>query len=150
MPTEKTFAMLKPGVLERKIVGEIITRFERKGLRLAAVKLRKIPRELCEQHYAEHKERPFFGELVNYVTGGPVLTMVISGEDAIATVRTLCGPTKPADAPPGTIRGDYGAVVTKNVIHASDSAESASREIQLFFEAGEIIEYPTGDQAFLT
>ncbi|TVR91723.1 MAG: nucleoside-diphosphate kinase [Spirochaetaceae bacterium] len=149
MANEKTYAMLKPGVLERKIVGEIISRFEKKGLRIAALKLRKIPRELCEQHYAEHKDKAFFGELVNYVTGGPVVTMVIAGEDAIATVRKICGATKPADAAPGTIRGDYGAVVTKNVIHASDSTESAAREIKLFFEAEEIIDYPTGDDTYL-
>lgn len=149
MANEKTYAMLKPGVLERKIVGEIISRFEKKGLRIAALKLRKIPRELCEQHYAEHKEKPFFGELVNYVTGGPVVTMVIAGEDAIATVRKICGATKPSEAAPGTIRGDYGAVVTKNVIHASDSPESAAREIKLFFETEEVIDYLTGDDTFL-
>ena len=148
MAVEKTFAMLKPGVLQRRIVGEVLSRIERKGLKLIALKMMSIPRALCEQHYAEHKDRPFFNDLVSYVTSGPVVAMVITGENAIAILRMLCGATRVNEAVPGTIRGDLGLDTQKNVIHASDSAESAAREIALFFESSEIQSYEDGNEAW--
>ncbi len=146
---ERTFCMLKPGVLQRRIVGDVLTRIERKGLRVCAIKLMQIPRALCEQHYAEHKGRPFFPSLIEYMVSGPVIAMVIEGHDAISTLRALCGPTNPAEASPGTIRGDYGVVTQKNIIHASDGPESAAREIDLFFDAAEIVEYADGNQSWI-
>jgi nucleoside-diphosphate kinase len=138
--------MLKPGVLQRRHVGEILSRLERKGLTIVGMKIMQIPRELCEEHYAEHKEKPFFTDLVSYMTSGPVVAMVIKGEGAIKTLRGLAGPTKVEEAPPGTIRGDYGVITTKNIIHAADSTESAEREIGLFFKEDEIVDYEAGNE----
>lgn len=146
---ERTFCMLKPGVLQRRIVGEVLSRIERKGLKVCAIKMMQIPRALCEQHYAEHKDRPFFPSLVEYMISGPVIAMVIEGSDAISGLRALCGPTNPAEAPPGTIRGDYGVVTQKNIIHASDSPAGAAREIDLFFDAAEITPYQDGNQNWI-
>lgn len=146
---ERTFCMLKPGVLQRRIVGEVLSRIERKGLKVCAIKMMQIPRALCEQHYAEHKDRPFFPSLVEYMISGPVIAMVIEGNDAISGLRALCGPTNPAEAPPGTIRGDYGVVTQKNIIHASDSPAGAAREIDLFFDAAEITPYQDGNQNWI-
>jgi len=137
--------MLKPGVLQRRIVGEIITRLERKGLRILAMKLMKIPRDLAEDHYGEHREKPFFGDLVGYITSAPVIAMVLEGEEAISRVRLLCGATKVDQALPGTIRGDYATQTQLNIIHASDSPESAARETGLFFEESDIIDYEDGN-----
>ena len=145
MATERTFTMLKPGALQRRIVGEIITRLERKGLKLIGLKLLQIPRDLAERHYEEHREKPFFGDLVSYVTSAPVVAMVVEGEEAIGRLRLLCGATKVEQALPGTIRGDYAAQTTLNIIHASDSPESAAREIGLFFAPTEIFEYEDGN-----
>jgi nucleoside-diphosphate kinase len=145
MATERTFTMLKPGVLQRRIVGEIITRLERKGLRILAMKLMKIPRDLAEDHYGEHREKPFFGDLVGYITSAPVIAMVLEGEEAISRVRLLCGATKVDQALPGTIRGDYATQTQLNIIHASDSPESAARETGLFFEESDIIDYEDGN-----
>lgn len=141
MAYEKTYVMLKPGVLQRRLVGEILGRLEAKGLNLLGLKLMQIPRDLAETHYAEHKGKPFFGDLVTYITSGPVVAMVVGGESAISRVRLLAGATKVEEATPGTIRGDFAAVTTKNIIHASDSTESALREIGLFFSSAEIMEY---------
>ena len=145
MAKERTFAMLKPGVLQRRIAGEVVTRFERKGFQLLGMKLMTIPRETAEIHYGEHKEKPFFGDLVDYITSGPVLAMVLEGEECISRIRLLCGATKVENAAPGTIRGDFAAQTTMNIIHASDSPESADREIGLFFQANEIFEYGDGN-----
>ena len=145
MAKERTFAMLKPGVLQRRIAGEIISRFERKGFKIIAMKLMQIPRELAETHYEEHTEKPFFGELVGYVTSAPVVAMVLEGEEGISRLRLLCGATKVEQALPGTIRGDYASQTTMNIIHASDSPESAKREIGLFFADDEIIDYEDGN-----
>lgn len=145
MATQRTFTMLKPGVLQRRIVGEIITRLERKGLRILAMKLMKIPRDLAEDHYGEHREKPFFGDLVGYITSAPVIAMVLEGEEAISRVRLLCGATKVDQALPGTIRGDYATQTQLNIIHASDSPESAARETGLFFEESDIIDYEDGN-----
>lgn len=141
MAYEKTYVMLKPGVLQRRIVGEILERIERKGLSIIGLKMMEIPPALAEQHYAEHNGKPFFRDLISYITSGPVVAIVVAGEDAISRVRLLAGATKVEDAQPGTIRGDYAAVTTKNIIHASDSTESAEREIGLFFETSQIVEW---------
>lgn len=138
---EKTFLMVKPDGVQRSLIGDITARFERKGFKLAGAKLMAIPTELAEEHYGEHKEKPFFGELVEFITSGPVFAMVWEGEDVIATARHMMGATKPSEASPGTIRGDYGVIVGKNIIHGSDSKESAEREIGLFFEANELVDY---------
>lgn len=138
---EKTFLMVKPDGVQRNLIGEIVSRFEKKGFQLVAAKLMHISQELAEQHYAEHKERPFFGELVDFITSGPVFAMVWQGENVIATARKMMGATNPQDADVGTIRGDYGIQVGMNIIHGSDSPESAEREINLFFKPEEILEY---------
>jgi nucleoside-diphosphate kinase len=144
---EKTFLMVKPDGVQRGLIGEVIARLERKGFQLVAAKLMHITPELAEQHYAEHRERPFFGELVDFITSGPVMAMVWQGENIIATARQMMGATNPAEAAPGTIRGDFGVQVAMNIIHGSDSAESAAREIGLFFTDDELIEYrKTSDQ----
>lgn len=141
MSIENSFVMLKPGVLQRRIAGEIIARLEAKGLQLVAMKLMKIDESLAQQHYAEHEGKGFFTDLIGYITSGPVLAMVIRGENAISTIRLLAGATKVENAQPGTIRGDFAAVTTKNIVHASDSPESAAREIDLFFKPEEVIVY---------
>ena len=138
---EKTFLMVKPDGVQRNLIGEVIFRFERKGFQLAGAKLMTISKQLAEQHYGEHKERPFFGELVDFITSGPVFAMVWQGENVISIARQMMGSTNPKDATPGTIRGDLGLIVGKNVIHGSDSPESAQREIALFFKEEELVEY---------
>lgn len=138
---EKTFLMVKPDGVQRQLIGDIVARFERKGFQLVGAKLMQISNDLAEQHYGEHKERPFFGELVEFITSGPVFAMVWEGENVISTARSMMGATNPKDAAPGTIRGDYAATVGKNIIHGSDSPESAEREIGLFFKQEELVNY---------
>ncbi|AHN21297.1 nucleoside-diphosphate kinase [Lysinibacillus sphaericus] len=133
MAIEKTFLMVKPDGVERQVVGDIVDRFERRGFVLKGAKLMVIPQELAEKHYAEHAERPFFGELVDFITSGPVFAMVWEGENVIKLARTMMGATKPEESNPGTIRGDYATTVSHNIIHGSDSLASAEREIGLFF-----------------
>ncbi len=149
MAVEKTFAMLKPGVLSRRITGEILTRIERKGFDLVAAKLLVIPRALAERHYAEHRDKAFFGELVDYICSGPVLAMVLKGDGAIRILRSLCGSTKAEEAAPGTIRGDYALHTGLNIIHASDSPEAAEREIALFFKPEELIDWKDGNDGWI-
>lgn len=146
---EKTFLMVKPDGVQRNLVGDIVQRFENKGFKLVAAKLMLISNELAKNHYAEHKERPFFGELVEFITSGPVFAMVWEGENVIKTAREMIGSTNPQEAHPGTIRGDYGMTVGKNIIHGSDSSESAQREIQLFFESSEIVSYQKMDNDWI-
>ncbi|WP_096270460.1 nucleoside-diphosphate kinase [Paucisalibacillus globulus] len=146
---EKTFLMVKPDGVQRNLVGEVVNRFERKGFKLVGAKLMQITDELASEHYGEHKERPFFGELVDFITSGPVFAMVWEGENVINTAREMMGKTNPADAAPGTIRGDYGVTVGKNVIHGSDSPESAEREINLFFDQKELVSYEKQDSAWI-
>ena len=134
MAVEHTFAMVKPDGVTRGLVGVVISRFEQKGLHLEQMRMLVIDRELAERHYAEHVDKPFFAELVEFITSGPVVAMEWSGESAIAVGRTLMGATDPAVAAPGTIRGDYGLVITNNVVHGSDAPESARRELELYFE----------------
>ncbi|MBY0122588.1 nucleoside-diphosphate kinase [Bacillus sp. S/N-304-OC-R1] len=138
---EKTFLMVKPDGVQRNLIGEIVARFEKKGFQLVGGKLMSISQELAEQHYGEHKERPFFGELVDFITSGPVFAMVWEGENVIATARQMMGATNPKDSAPGTIRGDFAATVGKNIIHGSDSPASAEREIALFFKQEELVDY---------
>ena len=131
--TEKTFIMVKPDGVRRKLVGEVIRRIEAKGFDLEEMKLFTIDEELAKEHYQEHTEKPFFGELVSFITSGPVVAMVVSGPDAIVGMRQIMGATNPLDAAPGSVRGDYASVITENIVHGSDSAESAAREVKLFF-----------------
>ncbi|CAM5791824.1 MULTISPECIES: nucleoside-diphosphate kinase [Brevibacillus] len=138
---EKTFLMVKPDGVQRNLIGEIVSRFEKKGFQLVGAKLMNVSRELAEQHYAEHKERPFFGELVDFITSGPVFAMVWQGNNVISTARSMMGKTNPADAASGTIRGDFATSVGMNIIHGSDSPESAEREIALWFGQGEVLSY---------
>lgn len=138
---ERSFIMIKPDGVQRNLVGEIVSRFEQKGFKLVGAKLMTVSKELAEEHYGEHKERPFFGELVDFITSSPVFAMVWEGENVIATARQMMGKTNPADALPGTIRGDFGVTMGKNVIHGSDSPESAGREISLWFKENEVSEY---------
>ena len=135
MAVEHTFIMVKPDGVARRLVGEVVGRLEQKGLTLEKMRMLTIPAEMAERHYAEHVERPFFGELIAFITSGPVVAMEWSGEDAIALCRTLMGATNPTDAAPGSIRGDLATVVTENIVHGSDSPESAARELALFFTA---------------
>jgi nucleoside-diphosphate kinase len=146
MAIQRTFAMLKPGVLQRRLAGEIIARFEKKGLKLVGMKILTITPELASNHYAEHKEKSFYKELVSYITAGPVLAMAIEGDDAIQFVRKLCGPTDVNAALPGTIRGDYSLHTSINIIHSSDSPESAARELGLFFKDDEIVSWEDGNK----
>ncbi|WP_028400486.1 nucleoside-diphosphate kinase [Ectobacillus panaciterrae] len=138
---EKTYLMVKPDGVQRNLIGEIVSRFEKKGFQLVGAKLMLVSKETAEKHYAEHKERPFFGELVDFITSSPVFAMVWQGEDVIATARQMMGKTNPKEAAPGTIRGDFGVTVGKNIIHGSDSPESAEREIAIFFKEEELAEY---------
>lgn len=138
---EKTFLMVKPDGVQRGLIGEIVSRFERKGFQLVGAKLMQIPTSVAEQHYGEHKGKPFYDELVSFITSGPVFAMIWQGENVIATARQMMGATNPKDALPGTIRGDYGVTVGKNIIHGSDSLESAKREISLFFKEEELVKY---------
>ena len=135
--SERSFAMIKPDGVEAGLTGEIIARIERRGLSIVRLEKSTIARELAEEHYAEHRERPFFGELVDFITSGPVVKMAVEGPGAIAVLRTMMGPTNPQDAPPGTIRGDFALDVGRNVIHGSDGPDSAERELALHFGAVE-------------
>ena len=133
MAIERTFVMVKPDGVARGLVGEIVSRFERKGLTLEGVRMLTFDEELARRHYAEHVEKGFFPELLSFIISGPVVAMAWSGESAVTVGRSLMGPTNPSEAPPGTIRGDYGSVVTQNLVHGSDSPESATRELAIFF-----------------
>jgi nucleoside-diphosphate kinase len=135
MAAESTLLIVKPDGVRRGLVGEVLRRVEDKGLAIAELRMMTIGRELAERHYAEHVEKPFFEELVAFITSGPVVVARIEGERAIESWRTIMGPTNPAAAPPGTIRGDLATLIAENVVHGSDSAESAERELSLFFPA---------------
>ncbi|MCL6610471.1 MAG: nucleoside-diphosphate kinase [Peptococcaceae bacterium] len=138
---ERTYLMIKPDGVQRGLIGEIISRFEKKGLKILGLKMLKISREMAERHYAEHAGKPFFGPLVDYITSGPVVAMVVEGKDAISTAREMMGATNPLKAAPGTIRATYGMDVGRNIIHGSDSKDSADREISIFFRPEELVDY---------
>lgn len=146
---EKTFVMIKPGAVQRELIGEIISRFEKKGIKIVGLKIMKMSQELAAKHYAEHKEKSFFPELVSSITAAPLVAMVLEGNNVIKTVRKMAGATKAEDAVPGTIRGDYVLDTGKNVIHTSDSPESAEREINLFFKAEEILDYKLATEEWI-
>ena len=130
---DRTLILVKPDAFARSLTGEIIVRFERKGLRIVALKHMTMPRELAERHYAEHASKPFFGELVDFITSGPLVAMVLEGVDAVKAARQAIGATNPLDAAPGSIRGDFAVEMGQNMVHGSDSPESAQREAALFF-----------------
>jgi nucleoside-diphosphate kinase len=136
---ERSLILIKPDAIERGLAGEILERIEARGVKLRAGKLMRVDRQLGETHYAEHREKPFFGELVAFFTSGPTLALVVEGEGAIATLRTTIGATNPADAEPGSIRGDLALAMPDNLVHGSDSVESAEREIALWFSDDELV-----------
>jgi nucleoside-diphosphate kinase len=133
MAVESTLLIVKPDAVRRGLIGEVLGRVEAKGLRLAELRMITIERVTAEEHYGEHREKPFFEELVGFIGSGPVVVARVEGERAVPVLRSLIGPTDPAMAPPGTIRGDYGLIITENLVHGSDSNESAERELKLFF-----------------
>ena len=135
MATERTLVLVKPDGLRRGLAGEVISRLERKGLVLAAMELRTLTRAIAEEHYGEHRERPFFGELVEFITGGPLIALVVQGPGAVAGARRIIGVTNPVEATPGSIRGDFALEIGENLVHGSDSVASAAREVSLFFPA---------------
>jgi nucleoside-diphosphate kinase len=130
---ESTLLIVKPDAVRRGLIGEILCRVERKGLRIDAMRLMRVELDVAQRHYEEHAEKPFFGELVEFITGGEVVVAKLTGRDAVSVLRTLVGATDPAKAAPGTIRGDFGILITENLVHGSDSGESAARELALFF-----------------
>jgi nucleoside-diphosphate kinase len=130
---DRTLILVKPDAFLRGLTGEVIARFERKGLVIAALKRMVVPRDLAEQHYAEHRDKPFFGDLVDFITGGPLVAMVLEGQEVVTAARQVIGATNPLEAAPGSIRGDFALDVQTNLVHGSDSQESAAREIGLFF-----------------
>ena len=136
MAAETTLVLVKPDGVRRGLAGEVVSRFERRGYELRGARLLKIPRALAAEHYAEHKGKPFYGDLVSFITSGPVLALAVRGENAISGVRSLMGATNPADSLPGTIRGDLATELSENVVHGSDSRASAKRELVLFFPDG--------------
>lgn len=147
--SERTFVMVKPDGVGRRLVGECLGRFERRGLKLVGLKIQLISRSVAEQHYAEHSEKPFFGELVDFITAGPTVAMVWEGPDAVAQVRKMNGATNCLKADIGTIRGDLGLSMQNNIIHASDAVETAEREIPLYFKAEELVSYSMPDEGWL-
>jgi nucleoside-diphosphate kinase len=142
---ERTFVMLKPGILQRRLVGELIQRFEQKGLKIIALKIMHIDKSMAEIHYAEHRGKGFYEELAAYIVSGPVIAMILEAQEAISLVRRLIGSTNIHDALPGTIRGDFAAQTTLNIVHASDSKVSAEREMALFFKPEEIYDWEDGN-----
>ncbi|MGI0488345.1 nucleoside-diphosphate kinase [Pantanalinema rosaneae CENA516] len=138
---ERTFLAIKPDGVQRKLIGEIIRRFEAKGFTLVGLKLMQVSRELAESHYGVHKEKPFFAGLVNFITSGPVVAMVWEGDGVVAAARKVIGATNPLTAEPGTIRGDYGANIGRNIIHGSDAIETAQTEISLWFKEEELVSW---------
>jgi len=146
---ERTFVMVKPDGVTRGLTGEILTRIERRGLRIVALKMAEMGREVAAEHYGEHRERPFFGELVDFITSGPVVMSCVEGTEAIAVLRTMMGATNPADAGPGTIRGDHAVSIGANVVHGSDSPARAGEEVALFFKPDELVDWTAAAAAWL-
>lgn len=146
---EQTFLMIKPDGVQRNLIGEIVNRFEKKGFKLVGGKLMSVSEDLAKQHYAEHEGKPFFSDLVEFITSGPVFAMVWEGKNIIKTARHVIGATNPEEASPGSIRSDFGMVMNRNVIHGSDSLESAEREINLFFTNDEVLTYVKQDQNWI-
>ncbi|HEX5014890.1 MAG TPA: nucleoside-diphosphate kinase [Candidatus Limnocylindrales bacterium] len=139
--TERTLVLVKPDGVQRLLVGRILARFEERGLKIVGLKLVHVDRALAERHYAVHREKPFFGGLVDFITSSPLVALALDGPNAIAVVRTMVGATRPNEAAPGTIRGDFALETAQNLIHASDGAETAAAELALWFEADELVDY---------
>ncbi|MFC7134930.1 MULTISPECIES: nucleoside-diphosphate kinase [Salinibaculum] len=148
---ERTFVMVKPDGVQRGLVGDVISRFEDRGLKLVGAKFMQIDQDLAEDHYGEHEDKPFFEDLVDFITAGPVMAMVWEGQDAVSQVRTMMGETDPAESAPGTIRGDFGLDLGRNVIHGSDDEDPGAneREIELFFDDEELVEWERIDETWL-
>ena len=146
---ERTFVMLKPDCVQRNLVGRVITCFEEKGYKIVGLKMLRLSREMAEEHYAEHRGKPFYEALVAHITSGPVVAMVIEGKGVIAAVRQMMGSTNPLEAAPGTIRGRFGVDVGRNVVHGSDGPASAAREVALFFRPDELISYRREDERWV-
>jgi nucleoside-diphosphate kinase len=146
---EQTLVLLKPDSIQRALAGEVISRLERRGLKFVAMKLMKVSDELANQHYGEHVGKPFFDGLVKFITSSPIVAMVVEGKNAVEVVRNTVGATNPVQAAAGTIRGDLGLTIGMNLIHASDSLESAKREIDIFFQADEIVDYERNVDAWI-
>ena len=146
---QQTLILLKPDAVQRRLIGEITGRLEKKGLRLAALKLVKCPRDLAEKHYAIHKGKPFYESLISFLTSGPTVAMVWEGREAVATCRALMGLTDGAKSPPGTIRGDFGLSIQNNLVHGSDSPENAAAEIALWFKSEELVNYTSTDGSWI-
>lgn len=147
---ERTFVAIKPDGVQRGLIGPVITRLERRGLKLAAIRIMQVDEELARRHYAEHIERPFFTGLVSFITAGPIVAMIWEADNAVALARQTMGPTNPAEAPPGTIRGDFGIDIGRNIVHGSDSTASAAREIALFFGGGAGLDYARSTDQWIT
>ncbi len=141
MAVERTLILLKPDAVQRRLCGELISRFERKGLKIVGLKLMRVTPELARRHYAEHLDKPFYPQLEQFITSGPVVAMVVEGPGAIEVARQLMGPTNGREAPPGTIRGDYGLSRQMNLVHGSDGPDAARREIDIFFRPDELLDY---------
>ncbi|KAA0003867.1 MAG: nucleoside-diphosphate kinase [Thermoplasmata archaeon] len=146
---ERTFVMIKPDGVQRRLIGEIISRFEKVGIKIVAMKFISVSKEMAERHYAIHKGKPFYESLISYITSGPVVVMILEGNNVIERVRKMVGATDPNDAMPGTIRGDYAQEIGRNIVHASDSLKTAQQEIKLWFSKEEIIEYALTDEKWL-
>ena len=147
---EKTFLMLKPDAVQRGLIGEIVSRFEKKGLKLVALKLIQVDRNLAEEHYKEHKGKAFFEPTVEYIISSPIVAMVWEGKNVVSLAREMMGATNPANAAPGSIRGSYAVDISRNIIHGSDSVESAEREISLYFKPEEILAYDKAGETWLS
>lgn len=146
---ERTFLMVKPDGVQRGHIGEVVSRLEERGLRIVAMKMMQLDRKTAEEHYAEHEGKDFYDPLLDYITSGPVVTMAIEGESAISLVRNMVGETDPKDADPGTIRGDFGIDIGRNIVHAADSPESAERELDIFFEPHEFQSYERVEERWI-
>jgi nucleoside-diphosphate kinase len=149
-PAERTFAMVKPDGVARGLVGEIVRRYEARGLKIVGLKLMRVPRSLAEEHYVEHRGKPFYAGLVDYITSGPVVALAVEGKNAVALVRAMNGATKPGEAAPGSIRGDLAIDIGRNVVHGSDSVESAKRELGLYFMKDDIVDWELAGQRWIT
>ena len=149
MADERTLVLVKPDGVQRGLVGDVVSRLERRGLHLVGLKLLRVDRALAERHYAEHREKQFFGDLVSFITSSPVVAMVWEGPGAVAMVRSMMGATDPANASPGTIRGDHAVSIGANVVHGSDSAPRAAEEVALFFSPDELVEWTSAQRDWL-
>lgn len=141
MPAERTLILIKPDAVQRKLAGKLLSRLEDKGLKIVGMKMLQVTKELSAKHYVEHVQKPFYPLLESFITSGPVVAIVAEGPEAVTVVRTMMGPTNGRQAPPGTIRGDYGVSRQMNLMHGSDSAEAAAREIEIYFKSSELIDY---------